>query len=61
MTAAHPIAYPALRMSRRPVQRVPGLGVLVRDATLLRATLMNTDSFTKTGPCSPSDPWTPLL
>ncbi len=61
MTAAHPIAYPALRMSRRPVQRVPGLGVLVRDATLLRATLMNTDSFTKTGPGSPSDLWTPVL
>ena len=61
MRAAHPVAYPALRASRRPVQRIPGLGVLVRDATLLRWVLMNTDSFTKTGPGSPSDLWTPVL
>ena len=61
MRGAHPIAYPALRMSRRPVARIPGLGVLVTDATLLRATLMNTASFTKTGPGSPSDLWTPVL
>ncbi len=61
MRGAHPLAYPALRMSRRPVRRVPGLGVLVTDATLLRATLMNTSSFTKTGPGSPADLWTPVL
>jgi cytochrome P450 len=61
MRGAHPLAYPALRMSRRPVRRVPGLGVLVTDATLLRATLMNTASFTKTGPGSPADLWTPVL
>jgi cytochrome P450 len=61
MRAAHPIAYPALRLARRPVQRVPGLGVLVTDATVLRATLMNTASFTKTGPGSPADLWTPVL
>ncbi|MEQ1736176.1 MAG: cytochrome P450, partial [Rhodoglobus sp.] len=61
MRAAHPIAYPALRASRKPAQRIPGLGVLVRDAALLRAVLMNTDCFTKTGPGSPSDLWTPVL
>lgn len=61
MRAAHPVAYPLLNAARRPVLRVPGLGVLVRDPALLRATLMNTESFTKTGPGSPSDLWTPVL
>jgi len=61
MRAAHPIAYPLLKASRAPVQRVPGLGVLVRDAELLRATLMNTAAFSKTGPGAPSDLWTPVL
>ncbi len=61
MRAAHPVAYPALAASRRPVRRVPGLGVLVSDATLLRGVLMNTEAFTKTGPGSPSDLWTPVL
>jgi cytochrome P450 len=61
MRAAHPIVYPLLRSARRPVQRVPGLGILVRDATLLRATLMDTHSFSKVGPGSPSDLWTPVL
>jgi cytochrome P450 len=40
---------------------VPGLGVLVTDATLLRGVLMNTASFTKNGPGAPSDLWTPVL
>jgi cytochrome P450 len=61
MRAAHPIAYPALRMARGPVLRVPGLGILVRDAALLRSTLLNTANFTKTGPGSPSDLWTDVL
>jgi len=61
MRAAHPLAYPALRAVRSPVVRVPGLGVLVRDAALLRSTLLNTSSFTKTGPGSPADLWTDVL
>ncbi|MFM9878173.1 MAG: cytochrome P450, partial [Rhodoglobus sp.] len=61
MRAAHPVAYPALGMMRAPVRRVPGLGVLVRDAALLRATLMDTEHFSKTGPGAPSDLWTPIL
>ncbi|QNE48513.1 cytochrome P450 [Glaciihabitans sp. INWT7] len=61
MRSAHPIAYPALRMARGPVLRVPGLGILVRDAALLRSVLLNTASFTKTGPGSPSDLWTGVL
>ena len=61
MRAAHPVVYPLLQVARGPVLRVPGLGVLVRDAALLRSTLMDTDTFTKTGPGSPSDLWTPVL
>ena len=61
MRAAHPVAYPLLRSVRRPALRVPGLGVLVTDATLLRSVLMDTARFTKTGPGSPSDLWTPVL
>ncbi len=61
MRAAHPIAWPALRASTAPVQRIPRLGVLVRDAALLRATLMDTEHFSKTGPGAPSDLWTPVL
>ena len=61
MRAAHPIAYPALKAARGPVLRVPGLGVLVKDAALLRSTLMDTERFTKNGPGAPSDLWTPVL
>jgi len=61
MRAAHPVAYPALGLLRAPARRVPGLGVLVRDAALLRATLMDTEHFSKTGPGAPSDLWTPVL
>ncbi len=61
LRAAHPIAVPAFGLLRRPVQRVPRLGVVVRDADLLRGVLMDADRFTKTGPGSPSDLWTPVL
>lgn len=61
MRAAHPFAYPALSALPGPVRRVPRLGVVVKDATLLRAVLMNTASFSKTGRGAPSDLWTPVL
>ena len=61
LRAAHPIAVPALRSSRKPVQRIPRLGVLVRDAATLRSVLMDTEHFSKTGPGAPSDLWTPVL
>ncbi len=61
MRAAHPVAYPALTMLRSPVRRIPRLGVLVRDATLLRTVLMDPEHFSKTGPGAPSDLWTPVL
>jgi cytochrome P450 len=61
LRAAHPIAFPLLSAVRAPVRRLPGLGVLVKDAALLRGTLMDTDGFTKNGPGAPSDLWTPVL
>jgi len=61
LRAAHPLAYPALRALPGPVHRVPGLGVVVKDAALLRATLMDTAGFSKNGPGAPSDLWTPVL
>lgn len=59
--AAHPLVYPLLASIRRPVLRVPRVGVVVTDATLLRGVLLDTERFTKTGPGSPSDLWTPIL
>jgi cytochrome P450 len=61
LRAAHPIAFPLLSAVRGPVRRIPGLGVLVKDAAVLRATLLDTDGFTKNGPGAPSDLWTPVL
>lgn len=59
--AAHPLVYPLLSRLTRPVQRIPRVGVVVTDAALLRAVLLDTTSFTKTGPGSPADLWTPVL
>ncbi|HWM35098.1 MAG TPA: cytochrome P450 [Pseudolysinimonas sp.] len=61
LRAAHPLAYPALKALPGPVRRVPGLGVVVKDAALLRAVLMDPAAFSKTGPGAPSDLWTPVL
>jgi len=58
---AHPVAYPLLASIRRPVLRVPRVGVVVTDATLLREVLLDTEAFRKTGPGSPADLWTPVL
>ncbi|WP_051823659.1 cytochrome P450 [Streptomyces sp. NRRL S-1448] len=62
-TAAHPVAYRLLRAiaARGPVVRVPRVGVVVSDAALARDVLCDTEHFTKTGPGSPSDLWTPVL
>jgi cytochrome P450 len=61
LRAAHPVAFPLLSAIRGPVRRIPGLGVVVKDAELLRATLMDSAGFTKNGPGAPSDLWTPVL
>ncbi len=60
--AAHPVAYPLVRLLARlgAVVRVPGLGVVVNDAAVAREVL--TDArFRKDGPGSPGDLWTPVL
>ena len=59
--AAHPVAFPLVSAIRGPVRRVPGLGVVVKDAALLRAVLMDSAHFSKTGPGAPSELWTPVL
>lgn len=62
LKGAHPIAYPALAMlARRPVTRVPGIGVVVTDAELVRDILTDTEHFSKAGPGSASKLWTPVL
>jgi cytochrome P450 len=58
---AHPLVYPLLSRVRRPVLRVPGIGVVVTHADALRSVLLDTESFTKTGPGSPAELWTPVL
>ncbi|URN10348.1 cytochrome P450 [Actinomadura madurae] len=60
---AHPVAYPLLRaVARRgPAVRVPGVGVVVNDASVAREVLMDGGTFRKDGPGSPGDLWTPLL
>ncbi|MCS5715208.1 NAD-dependent epimerase/dehydratase family protein [Herbiconiux sp. CPCC 205716] len=58
---AHPLAYPLLARIRRATLRVPRVGVIVSDAALLRAVLLDTESFTKTGPGSSAELWTPVL
>lgn len=60
---AHPFAYPLLRgIARRgPVVRVPGVGVVVNDASLARTVLMDGETFRKDGPGAPGELWTPVL
>lgn len=59
--AAHPLAYPLLSALPGPVRRVPRVGVVVKDAALVREVLLDTERFTKNGPGAPSDLWTPVL
>jgi cytochrome P450 len=61
--AAHPFAYPFLRLVARlgPAVRVPGLGVVVNDAGLAHQVLRDTSSFAKTGPGSSGALWTPVV
>lgn len=61
--SAHPVAYPLLRGVARcgPAVRVPGVGVVVNDASTAREVLMDGETFRKDGPGSPGDLWTPVL
>jgi len=60
---AHPLAYPLVRACARvgPVVRVPRVGVVVSDAALARAVLVDTVAFAKTGSGSPAALWTPVV
>lgn len=61
LRSAHPIALPIVDAIPGPVTRVPGLGVVVKDAQLLREVLLDTETYRKNGPGSPGDLWTPVL
>ncbi|MDR6987727.1 cytochrome P450 [Paenarthrobacter nitroguajacolicus] len=60
---AHPLLYPMIRGlgSVRPVVRLPGLGVLVSEAGLVREVLMDPERFVKNGPSGSGALWTPVV
>jgi cytochrome P450 len=60
---AHPLLYPMIRGlgSIRPVLRLPGLGVLVSEAGLVREVLMDQQRFVKNGPSGSGALWTPVV
>ncbi len=60
---AHPVAYPLVRAIGRiaSVVRIPRVGVVVSDAALAKEVLTDPTHFTKTGPGSPADLWTPVV
>lgn len=59
---AHPVAYPLIRAVGTicPVFRLPGLGVLVSEASLVREVLMD-GSYTKAGAKASGALWTPVV
>ncbi|WP_232223526.1 cytochrome P450 [Arthrobacter sp. FB24] len=61
-TAAHPVAYPLIRGlgKLRHVVRLPGLGVLVSEASLVREVLMDA-SYSKSGARASGALWTPVV
>lgn len=61
--AAHPVAWPMIRGLRRlgPTVRVPGLGLVVNDAALVRDVLVRDAEFTKNGPGSLAAQMTEVL
>ncbi|MCH1882422.1 cytochrome P450 [Agrococcus sp. ARC_14] len=61
MRAVHPIAFPLVQAVPGPVRRVPGLGVVVKDAALVRQVLLDGEGFSKQGKGASSDLWTPVL
>ncbi|MDI2034539.1 cytochrome P450 [Paenarthrobacter nitroguajacolicus] len=60
---AHPVLYPVIRGlgGLRPVLRLPGVGVLVSEAGLVREVLMNQELFVKNGPSGSGALWTPVV
>ena len=61
--AAHPVALRMLELAakRGPVVRLPRIGVLLSDPVIAREVLTDSISFTKNGPGSPADLWTPVV
>lgn len=59
---AHPVAYPLIRGlgKLRPVVRLPGLGVLVSEASLVREVLMDA-GYSKSGATASGALWTPVV
>lgn len=61
LRAAHPVVWPLLaRLTRTPVRRVPGLGVLVGDARLIREVLTRPADFPRTGRGGSAELWDAL-
>ena len=60
---AHPVLYPVIRGlgAMGPVVRIPGLGVLVSEAGLVREVLMSQDAYVKNGPSGSGALWTPVV
>jgi cytochrome P450 len=61
--SAHPVVARVVdaAVSGRAVVRLPGVGVLVADASAARRVLTDTESFVKNGPGSSGALWTPVL
>ena len=61
-TGAHPVLYPLIRGlgNVRPVVRLPGLGVLVSEASLVRDVLMDA-GYSKSGARASGALWTPVV
>ncbi|MFJ4026272.1 cytochrome P450 [Paenarthrobacter sp. NPDC089989] len=60
---AHPVLYPLVRSlgALGPVLRLPGLGVLVSEASLVRGVLMDGERFVKNGASASGGLWTPVV
>ncbi|HEV2637922.1 MAG TPA: cytochrome P450 [Actinocrinis sp.] len=63
LRAAHPVAFPLVRLVGRagPQVRVPGVGTVVSDPVAARSILLDTDDYRKDGPGSSGALWTPIL
>jgi cytochrome P450 len=61
--SAHPVVARVVdgAVARRPVVRVPGMGLLVAEPVAARRVLSDTDHFAKQGPGSSGALWTPVL
>jgi cytochrome P450 len=63
VSTAHQLGYWAMHLIARlgRVVRVPGVGVIVSDAAIMRSILLDSDHFSKVGPGASSELWTPVV